>query len=94
MAGEAMASGRDEEYRKIEADRAAVQGEIEVRKRLLQELRDGSDALEEQAAKLEEHAQKVKENADNAQSMRSRVRELKEEMMQLADQGIDQQSEA
>ena len=94
MAGEAMASGRDEEYRKIEADRAAVQGEIEVRKRLLQELRDGSDALEEQAAKLEEHAQKVKENADNAQSMRSRIKELKEEMMQLADQGIDQQSEA
>ena len=37
MAGEAFASGRDEEYRKIEADRAAVQGEIEVRKRLLQE---------------------------------------------------------
>ena len=94
MAGEAMASGRDEEYRKIEADRAAVQGEIEVRKRLLQELRDGSDVLEEQAAKLEEHAQKVKENADNAQSMRSRIKELKEEMMQLADQGIDQQSEA
>ena len=94
MAGEAMASGRDEEYRKIEADRAAVQGEIEVRKRLLQELRDGSDALEEQASKLEAHAQKVKENADNAQSMRSRIKELKEEMMQLADQGIDQQSEA
>lgn len=94
MAGEAFAAGRDEEYRKIEADRAAVQGEIEVRKRLLQELRDGSDALEEQAAKLEEHAQKVKENADNAQSMRSRIKELKEEMMQLADQGIDQQSEA
>lgn len=94
MAGEAMASGRDEEYRKIEADRAAVQGEIEVRKRLLQELRDGSDALEEQASKLEAHAQKVKENADNAQSMRSRIKELKDEMMRMVDQGIDKQSEA
>lgn len=93
-ASEAFAAGRDEEYQKIEEQKTAVQGEIEVRHRLLRELRDCSDALEEQAGKMEEHAQKVKENAENAQSMRSRIKELKEEMMQLADQGIDQQSEA
>lgn len=91
---EAFTAGRDEEYRKIEEQKTAVQGEIEVRHRLLRELRDCSDALEEQAGKMEEHAQKVKENAENAQSMRSRIKELKEEMMQMVDQGIDKQSEA
>ena len=93
-ASEAFAAGRDEEYRKIEEQKTAVQGEIEVRHRLLRELRDCSNALEEQAGKMEEHAQKVKENAENAQSMRSRIKELKEEMMQMVDQGIDKQSEA
>ena len=93
-ASEAFAAGRDEEYRKIEEQKTAVQGEIEVRHRLLRELRDCSDALEEQAGKMEEHAQKVKENAETAQSMRSRIKELKEEMMQMVDQGIDKQSEA
>ena len=93
-ASEAFAAGRDEEYRKIEEQKTAVQGEIEVRHRLLRELRDCSNALEELAGKMEEHAQKVKENAENAQSMRSRIKELKEEMMQMVDQGIDKQSEA
>ena len=94
QAGEAFAAGRDEEYRSIEQQKAAVEGEINVRKQLLQELHECSDALEEQAAKAETNAQKVKENADVAQSMRSRIKELKEEMMNLVDQGIDKQSEA
>lgn len=94
QAGQAFMQGRDEEYRKIEEQKNAIHGEIEVRKQLLQELHECSDALEEQAGKIEEHAQKVKENADVAQSMRSRIKELKEEMMNLIDQGIDKQSEA
>ena len=89
QAGEAFAAGRDEEYRSIEQQKAAVEGEINVRKQLLQELHECSDALEEQAAKAETNAQKVKENADVAQSMRSRIKELKEEMMNLVDQGIE-----
>ena len=63
-----------------------------VRKACLKELREYSDVLEDAATKQEEHRQKVDENANAAESMRTRIKELKEEMMSLVDQGIDEQS--
>ncbi len=93
-ASAAFKAGRDDEYRKIEEQKTAVKGEIEVRHRLLRELREYSDQLEEAASKQEAHKKAIEENANAAQSMRTRIKELKEEMMQLVDQGVDETSEA
>lgn len=93
-AGAAFMAGRDEEARAIQEQQAAVKGEISVRQQLLSELHEQSNALEEAAAKQEENRQKTVENEQAQVSMRSRIRELKEEMMMLADQGVDQSSEA
>lgn len=92
QASNAFESGRDGEYAAIKEQQAAIEGEIKTRQQLLQELRDGSSALEEEAGKIESNRQKVEENAAMHDTMRSRIRALKEEMMQLADQGIDQNS--
>jgi hypothetical protein len=87
QAGAAFSAGRDEEYNAITQQQAAIKGEIVVREKELQTLREQSNALENLALKQEENA--------NAQvSMRTRIRELREEMMRLVDQGIDEQSEA
>jgi hypothetical protein len=93
-AGAAFMTGRDEEYNAITNQQAAIKGEITVRERLLQELRDQSDELEKVAQKQEENRQKTEENANTQVSMRSRIKALREEMMLLVDKGIDEQSEA
>jgi len=83
----AFNAGRDEEYNAITKQQAAIKGEIVVREKELQTLREQSNALENLA-------QKQEENANTQVSMRTRIRELREEMMRLVDQGIDEQSEA
>lgn len=93
-AAAAMMQGRDEEFRKIEQQQAAIKGEITTRQALLKELREYSNQLEDVAAKQEEHRKKVEENANTHQTLRSRIKELKEEMAQLVEQGIPQTSEA
>lgn len=91
-ASAAFMQGRDDEVRRIKEQQAAIQGEITVRKACLNELREYSDILEDAATKQEEHRQKIDDNAKAADSMRTRIKELKEEMMSLVDQGIDEQS--
>lgn len=91
-ASAAFMQGREDEVRRIKEQQAVIQGEITVRKACLKELREYSDVLEDAATKQEEHRQKVEENANAAESMRTRIKELKEEMMSLVDQGIDEQS--
>jgi hypothetical protein len=86
-AAAAFMAGRDEEYVAIGRQQEAVRGEIVVRKNLIKELNEQSNKLEDNAAKLEE-------NTNKQVSMRARIRELREEMMLLVDQGIDEQSEA
>lgn len=93
-ASAAFMAGRDEEYNAITNQQTAIKGEITVREKLLQELRDQSDELEKVAQKQEENRQKTEENANTQTSMRSRIKALREEMMLLVDQGIDEQSEA
>ncbi|OQA66928.1 MAG: Chromosome partition protein Smc [Ignavibacteria bacterium ADurb.Bin266] len=90
----AFRAGRDEEYRAITEQQNAVKGEITVRERLLQELRNQSNELEKVSQKQEENNKKALESSNAQVSMRTRIRELKEEMMMLVDQGIDEQSEA
>ena len=92
-ASAAFMQGREDEVRRIKEQQAVIQGEITVRKACLKELREYSDVLENAATKQEEHRQKIEENANAAESMRTRIKELKEEMMSLVDQGIDEQSE-
>lgn len=92
-ASAAFMQGREDEVRRIKEQQAVIQGEITVRKACLKELREYSDVLEDAATKQEEHRQKVEENANAAESMRTRIKELKEEMMSLVDQGIDEQGE-
>lgn len=87
QAGAAFEKGRDEEYNAITQQQAAIKGEIVVREKELQTLREQSNALENLA-------QKQEENANTQVSMRTRIRELREEMMRLVDQGIDEQSDA
>lgn len=91
-ASAAFMQGRDDEVRRIKEQQAAIQGEITVRKACLDELREYSNILEDAATKQEEHRQKIDDNAKAADSMRTRIKELKEEMMSLVDQGIDEQS--
>ena len=91
-ASAAFMQGREDEVRRIKEQQAAIQGEITVRKACLDELREYSNILEDAATKQEEHRQKIDDNAKAADSMRTRIKELKEEMMSLVDQGIDEQS--
>lgn len=93
-AANAFMSGKDDEYRALTEKQNAIKGEITVRKELLKEIQQQADALSESERKMEAERKKVEENANAQVSMRARIRELKEEMMLLIDQGIDEQSEA
>lgn len=93
-ASKAFSAGRDDEYRAINQQQNAVKGEITVRQKLIRELQEQSNKLEDTALKMEENRRKMEENAKAQASMRTRIRDLREEMMLLIDQGIDEQSEA
>ena len=82
-ASAAFSAGRDEEYRAIQQQQQAVQGEISVRKQLLKELREQSDILEVAASKQDEVTRKT-ENASNAHvSFRTRLREVREALIEM-----------
>lgn len=91
---DAFMSGRDDEYRAIKERADALKGEIKVREQILSELREQSNALEDEATKLEKAAKEADNAAKSHVSMRTRIRELKEEMMSLVADGIDENSEA
>ena len=86
----AFGSGNDAEYRALKQKADAIKGEITVRKQLLKELHDQSNALEESAGRIEQERQAVEQNANAHVSLRQRIKELKAEMadyrMQFGDQ--------
>lgn len=90
----AYMSGCDKEYIALKQQQAAIQGEIRVRKSLLNELRDQSNALEEVATKIETERANVEKAANVHTSLRSKIREVKEEMANLRANGIDENSAA
>lgn len=92
--GKAYMSGRDDEYIALKQQQTAIQGEIRVRKSLLNELRDQSNALEEVATKIETERANVEKAANAHTSLRSKIREVKEEMANLRANGIDENSAA
>lgn len=93
-ASDAFMSGRDDDYRALKQQADAIKGEITVRQQLLNELREQSDALEEEAGKMEEVTKQAEKTAQSHVSLRTRIRELKEEMATLIADGVDEQSEA
>ena len=93
-ASDAFVSGRDDDYRALKQQADAIKGEITVRQQLLNELREQSDALEEEAGKLEEVAKQADKTAQSHVSLRTRIRDLKEEMASLIADGVDEQSAA
>ena len=80
---DAFMSGHDDEYRALQSKVSAIKGEITVRKQILKELRDQSDALEEEASKLEKAAQEAENAAKAHVSFRTRLREVREELATL-----------
>lgn len=92
--GKAYMSGRDDEYIALKQQQSAIQGEIRVRKSLLNELHDQSNALEDVATKIETERANVEKAANAHTSLRSKIREVKEEMANLRANGIDENSAA
>lgn len=90
----AFMSGRDDEFRALQEQRNAIQGEMMVRKQLLKELHEQSNALEDEATKLEESARQAENTATKHTMLRTRIRDLKEEMAAMIADGIDEQSAA
>jgi hypothetical protein len=84
----------DEEYRALEKMQQAVNQKIATRKKLLTEIEATADALAKEEQRLNSTKEATEKNANAQVSMRARIRELREEMMLLVDQGIDEQSEA
>lgn len=83
QAGEAFMQGRDAEVAKINETRKQLQGEIAVRKSVLDGLRQQSSALEDLAAKMEKSQQAEEKTANTHVSVRTRLKELREAMIEM-----------
>ena len=81
--GDAFMAGRDDEYRAINDRMSGLKGEIAVRKQMLNELREQSNALENEAQKIEKVAAEAEKSAQSHVSFRTRLREVREELMQM-----------
>ena len=76
-------NGWSADYIAIKDKQKAIQGEITVRKQLLNELRDQSDKLDSARDAMLAEQKAVNENAKAQTSLRARLRELKMEMVEL-----------
>ena len=90
----AFMSGHDEEYNALKRKQETIGGEIRLRKQLLHELREQSNALEDEAAKMKKAADAAEKAANAHVTLRQQIRDLKEEMANLRANGIDENSEA
>lgn len=90
----ALKSGNDNEYRALRDRAQAIKGEIATRKSLLNELREQSNALEDEASRMEQARVAAENTAQAHVSLRQQIRALKEEMADAVANGIDEQSEA
>lgn len=76
-------NGFSAEYKALKDKQKAIQGEITVRKQLLNELRNQSDELDSARDAMLAEQKAVNENAKAKTSLRARLRELKMEMVEL-----------
>ena len=81
-------NGFSVEYKALKEKQKAIQGEITVRKQLLNELRDQSDKLDSARDAMLAEQNAVNENAKAQTSLRARLRELKTEMVELEAAGM------
>lgn len=81
-------NGWSADYKAIKDKQKAIQGEITVRKQLLNELRDQSDKLDSARDAMLAEQKAVNENAKAHTSLRARLRELKMEMVELEAAGM------
>ena len=86
-ASAAFSAGRDDEYRAISQQQAAIKGEMTVREQLLKELREQSDALENEVQKQEQVRQKTEETTKAHVSFRTRLREVREALIEMESSG-------
>ena len=89
-----LKSGNDNEYRALRDRAQAIKGEIATRKSLLNELREQSNALEDEASRMEQARAAAENTAQAHVSLRQQIHALKEEMADAVANGIDEQSEA
>ncbi|MBS7401895.1 MAG: hypothetical protein KIG16_05275, partial [Eubacteriales bacterium] len=90
----ALKSGNDNDYRAWRDRAQAIKGELATRKSLLNELREQSNALEDEARRMEQARAAAENTAQAHVSLRQQIRALKEEMADAVANGIDEQSEA
>lgn len=76
-------NGWSADYKAIKDKQKAIQGEITVRKQLLNELRDQSDKLDSARDAMLAEQKAVNDNAKSQVSLRTRLRELKMELVEL-----------
>ncbi|HEY9542952.1 hypothetical protein [Prevotella sp.] len=92
--GKAYSEGRDKEYIALKQQQQALMGEIRVRKNVLKELREQSNALEEEASKIEQANKETQKAASAHATLRQQIKAVKEEMANLQANGIDENSAA
>ena len=90
----AFMEGRDQDARAIQKSMNNVKGEIMVRQKLLNELRDASNELENEAQALNRSTNAAEQTNQAHTSLRTRIREIKEEMADMVMNGIDEQADA
>lgn len=81
-------NGFSVEYKALKDKQKAIQGEITVRKQLLNELRNLSNELDSARDAMLAEQKAVNENAKAQTSLRARLRELKTEMVELEAAGM------
>ena len=91
---QAESRGDSGEVTRLREVAQSIQGEIAVRKRLLQEAQSASSVLENLTEKREKEEQATQETTRANVSLRTQIRNLKEEMANLVANGIDEQSDA
>lgn len=91
---QAESRGDSGEVARLREVAQTIQGEIAVRKRLLQEAQSASSVLENLTEKREKEEQATQETTRANVSLRTQIRNLKEEMANLVANGIDEQSDA
>lgn len=91
---QAESRGDSREVARLREVAQSIQGEIAVRKRLLQEAQSASSTLENLTEKREKEEQATQETTRANVSLRTQIRNLKEEMANLVANGIDEQSDA
>lgn len=80
-------NGFSAEYKALKDKQKAIQGEITVRKQLLNELRNQSSELDDARDAMLAEQKAVNENAKAQTSLRARLRELKMEMVEMESAG-------